>query len=98
MNNKKQVPSYQLDAEEKEILQAFEKGNLKSNLEDRKELKTIEEAARNTITKNRRINIRLPDADIKRIKKKAAESGIPYQTLIGSILHQYASGKLTVTI
>ena len=98
MEKKKQSPSYKMDAEEKEILHAFEKEELKSNLKNRNELKTIEDAARNTLLKNQRINIRLPDTDLKKIKERAAENGIPYQTLIGTILHQYAVGKLTISV
>jgi len=90
--------SYRLDEEERQVLQAFEKGELISNLKDRKELEAIEAAAKNTINKNKRVNIRLPEADLKKIKEKASQSGIPYQTLIGAVLHQYAADKLTIAI
>lgn len=82
-----------LDEEEKLILDAFESGQLRSvdNLADAKN--TIMDAVINT-QKKRAISIRLADVDIRRIRAKALEEGIPYQTLIGSIVHKYASGKM----
>lgn len=83
-----------LDAEEKDWLESFERGEWKTvdNLEEvRKEL---QEAARNTLRKNKRINIRLSAKDLNDIQVSAAREGIPYQTLISSIIHKYASGLL----
>ena len=90
--------SYELDPEEQEILEAFEKGELKSNIKDPKELEEIIMAAKSTLKKNARINIRLSEIDLMKIKAKAHESGIPYNTLIGAVLHQYANGKLSAAI
>lgn len=83
----------QLDEEESLILDAFERGQLKSvdNLTDTKKL--ILNAAKNT-QKKRAISIRLADTDIRKIRAQALEEGIPYQTFIGSILHKYVSGKI----
>jgi predicted DNA binding CopG/RHH family protein len=50
--------------------------------------------AKNTLRKDQRMNIRISKADLNRIKAKAAEEGIPYQTLVASIIHKYVSGKL----
>ena len=82
-----------LDEEESLILDTFESGKLQSvkNLADAK--KMVLNAAKNT-QKKRAISIRLADIDIRRIREKALEEGIPYQTLIGSIIHKYASGKI----
>lgn len=82
---------YQLDEEEQEILEAFERGELKSvkNLTQAK--KEAIEAARNTLKKTKNINIRLTERDLHKLKVKAAEEGIPYQTLASSILHKYSS-------
>jgi len=84
--------------EEQAILDAFEKGELipvENHEEKRRELI---EAARNMSAKTKRISIRLPEQDLEKLKVKAAETGIPYQTLIGSLIHQYATGRLAVRI
>lgn len=81
---------YQLDPEE-EILKAFEEGKLVRSKNFDKEKKMLEEAARNTLNKAKNINIRLSEKDLHKIKVKAAEDGIPYQTLVGSILHRFAN-------
>ncbi len=53
--------------------------------------------ARSTRTKNTRINIRLASSDLKILKTKALEEGVPYQTLVSSVLHKYAKEKLVET-
>ena len=91
--------TYNLNDEEKQILEAFEKGELRSNLKDpEKDLAEVIKAAENTLKKNRTINIKLSEVDFIKIKSKAHENGIPYQTLIGAILHQYANNRLTAAI
>jgi len=83
-----------LDKEEKDILESFEKGEWES-IEDFKERKSrYSKYARNTILKNKRINIRISERDLANLKAKSLEEGIPYQTLITSILHKFISGKL----
>ena len=82
-----------LDAYEAEILEAFEKGELRS-VATRDELARIREAARATAAKDRRVNIRLTSGDLADIQARALEEGIPYQTLIASVLHKYVSGRL----
>jgi len=84
----------QLDAEEKDWLESVERGEWKTvdNLEETKAM--LSEAARNTLRKNKRINIRLSAKDLGDIQTAAIEEGIPYQTLISSIIHKYASGAL----
>jgi predicted DNA binding CopG/RHH family protein len=52
----------------------------------------------NTMRKNRKINIRISENDLSALQRKAAREGIPYQTLIGSVLHKYASGFLKDSI
>lgn len=79
---------YELDPEEEEILKAFEEGKLVRAKDFQKQKKLLEEAARNTLNKTRNINIRLSERDLARLKRKAAEEGIPYQTLASSILHK----------
>ncbi len=52
------------------------------------------EIARNTLKKNQRMNIRISKSDLNRIKARAAEEGLPYQTLVASVIHKYVSGSL----
>lgn len=82
---------YELTKEEQELLDAFENGEFKSmpNLEEEK--KRFQQIARNTLNKLRNINIRLSEKDLIKLKRKAAEDGIPYQTLASSILHRFAN-------
>ncbi len=84
-----------LDKEEKELLKSLERDEWESveNLDD--EIQKHREIAKNTLKKDQRINIRLSSNDLDSLKTTAAELGLPYQTLISSILHQYASGRLT---
>jgi predicted DNA binding CopG/RHH family protein len=90
--------TYKLDQEEQEILDAFDKGELKSSLKDPKELETVIMAAKSTLKRNKKVNVKVSEVDLMKIKAKAHENGIPYQTLIGAVLHQYANGKLTASI
>ena len=83
-----------IDDMELEILQAFENGKLKS-VATKSEFAKFKAAARATARKDRRVNIRLSSCDLSDIQVKALEQGIPYQTLIASVLHKYVTGKLT---
>lgn len=82
------------DSYETDILRAFEAGELES-VATKDELARIKAAARATGTKDRRVNIRLSSADLRDIQVAALREGMPYQTLIASILHKYVSGRLT---
>ncbi|MDY6905835.1 MAG: hypothetical protein SWH61_14250 [Thermodesulfobacteriota bacterium] len=79
-----------LDEYEKEILEAYEDGRLKPST-SQPDFQTV---ARETMKKNRKINIRISENDLAAIQRRAAREGIPYQTLMGSVLHKYASGFL----
>ena len=79
-----------LDDNEKEILEAYENGRLVAE----KPSFDYMAAARNTMKKNRKINIRISENDLSALQRRAAREGIPYQTLIGSVLHKFASGFL----
>ena len=83
-----------LDEEEEEILSSFEKGEWKTVKNVEKEKENAQKIAANTLSKNVRINIRLTSNDLYNIKQIAAFEGMPYQTLIASVLHKYASGHL----
>ena len=82
-----------IDAYEHEVLIAFEKGQLKS-VATKAELAKFKAAARATAIKDRRVNIRLSSGDLSDIQVKALEEGVPYQTLIASVLHKYVTGRL----
>jgi predicted DNA binding CopG/RHH family protein len=85
---KKKNSILEFDENEKEILNAYENGALiqsKSHTDYR-------EIARNTLKKNKKINIRISENDLTLLQRKAAREGIPCQTLIGSVLHKFASG------
>ncbi len=89
------MKSYELDHEEQELLQSLENDEWESveNLKD--EIRLHQDIAKNTLRKDKRINIRLSSNDLEALKTNAVELGLPYQTLVSSILHQYASGRLT---
>ena len=82
-----------VDAYEQEILTAFDKGMLKS-VATKAELEKFKAAARATAVKDKRVNIRLSSIDLGDIQVKALMEGVPYQTLIASVLHKYVSGRL----
>ena len=83
----------EVDAYELEILKAFESGQLKS-IASKSELAKFKTAARASAIKDKRVNIRLSSVDLTDIQVKAMEEGVPYQTLITSVLHKYVTGKL----
>jgi predicted DNA binding CopG/RHH family protein len=74
-----------VDEYELEVLEAYEKGHLKS-IATKTELAKLRAAARAIATKDRRVNIRLSAGDVRDIQVKALEEGVPYQTLIASVL------------
>ncbi len=82
---------YRLTKEEQKILDEVERGEWKSIPNFKEEKKRFQQVARNTLNKTRNINIRLSERDLSRLKRKAAEEGIPYQTLASSILHKAAA-------
>lgn len=81
---------FELDEEEKQLVAEFERGEWKpvSAKEFARFKKEAMEAARNTLNKTKNINIRLTERDLHKLKVKAMEEGIPYQTLASSILHK----------
>jgi predicted DNA binding CopG/RHH family protein len=83
-----------LNKEEKETLSAYEKRNMSSVPNVKKEINRYREYAKHTLQKNKRINIRISKRDLIHIQRKAVEEGLPYQTFISSILHKFISGNL----
>lgn len=84
-----------LDRYEKQILSAFEAGTLKSTVTSEAALRRYREYARATLSKNKCVNIRLSTPDLSEIQARAAEEGVPYQTLIAYCISswQAASSK-----
>lgn len=78
---------------EKEILESLDRNEWKSVI-NKSSRKAFTEYAQNTLVKDKRINIRMNEKDLKKLKAKAAEEGIPYQTLISSLIHKYVTGKI----
>lgn len=82
-----------LTKEEKDLLDSVERGEWRRIPDFEKESKRYQESARATLRKDRRVNIRVTERDLIRIQKKAVEEGLPYQTLISSVLHKYINGR-----
>ncbi|MEX0386667.1 antitoxin [Spiribacter onubensis] len=85
---------HRYDDEELEILQAEEAGALKSVDDSEQRIEAHQRAANETFKKDQRLNIRISSRDLKNLKARALEEGIPYQTLAASLLHKYVSGQL----
>jgi len=84
-----------IDQEEKDLMESVERDEWQSVKNFDRERKKAIAAARNTLKKDKRINLRLSHKDYHQIQIKAIEEGIPYQTLISSIVHKYVNGSLT---
>jgi len=84
----------ELDKEESEILKAFESGKVKRSKDAAETRERHQQYAAAMFKKDARINIRLPSKDLRGLQKKALAEGIPYQTLVASILHKYVEGRL----
>jgi len=83
-----------LSKEENELLGSVERGEWKSVSHFEKEKKSAMLAARETLKKNKRVNIRISQSDLEYLQRRAYEEGIPYQTLMTSVLHKFAHGRL----
>ena len=85
-----------LDREERELHESIEDGGWKTVPNFEEEKRKLQTAARYSIEqrKKKALNVRLGEGDIEIIKRKAARKGLPYQTLISSVIHQYATNQL----
>lgn len=84
----------QLDEEEREILESYERGEWVSVPDEAAAIARHRAVAANTLRKDRRVNIRITSDDLAALQTIALEEGIPYQTLMSSILHKYVTGRL----
>ncbi|MCX6579715.1 MAG: CopG family antitoxin [Candidatus Aminicenantes bacterium] len=96
--SEKEKQALQLDEEEIEILEAFEEGKLEKIDMSEDEIEDLKIAARETLSENNRISVRIPERDLRKIKERAQVNGIPYQFLITAVLHQYAEGKISAAL
>ena len=84
----------QLDKEEKDILESYERGEWKSVKNLKQKIQKHREYARQTLKKDKRVNIRISSMVLEELQTRAVEDGMPYQTLISSILHRFVTGRL----
>ena len=83
-----------LTKEEKEILDSFERGEWVPVTDLSKRKKELAEYARNTLRKDKRLNIRISERDLIELQRKAVKEGLPYQTYVSSIIHKFINGML----
>ena len=83
-----------LNKEEKQLLDSLESGEWESVPRLRSEIRKHGQYAKNTMRKDKRVNIRISSRDLEQLQIMAIEDGIPYQTLMSSILHRFLTGKL----
>jgi predicted DNA binding CopG/RHH family protein len=86
-------PKQKLNSEEQEILSAFEAGKLKSVSNIKTEKKRLQNLAKAHGLKNRRVSLRMSEWDFTRIQEEALKEGLPYQSLLSSIIHKYLTGQ-----
>jgi predicted DNA binding CopG/RHH family protein len=80
-----------LNQEDQELLEAFEAGEYESDLKDERRTQ-LAKLAGDAIRKDKRINIRISSRDLEALQRRAMEEGLPYQSLVSSVLHKYVSG------
>lgn len=83
------------DKEERELIDAYERSEFNPVKNQKAAKQAAAETAKRYMRKDARINIRLSTADLEMLKRRAAEEGLPYQSLIASVLHKYVSGSNT---
>jgi predicted DNA binding CopG/RHH family protein len=87
------MKNVKLSKDEKQLLKAIEAGEFESVLTKKRRAELVS-TAKDTVRKDKRINIRISNRDLKAVQLKASEEGIPYQTLVSSVIHKYISGSL----
>ena len=87
-----------LDDEEKDILESYERGEWVPVKNAKKEIKKLQQYARNTLQKDKRINIRMSSKDLDQVQVIAVQEGIPYQTLVSSIIHKYRRQEMRTNV
>jgi len=85
-----------LDNEEKQLVDNFEKNEFVSIANLKSSKAEYKKHAKNTLNKSKNINLRLTEKDLLKVKRKAVRNGIPYQTLLSSLIHQYADDTVSI--
>ena len=83
-----------LTNEEKMLLRSVEKGEWRSIPHLKTEIKRYQKMAKSSLKKDARVNIRIPESDLEGMRRRAFEEGLPYQTLMASVIHKYVTGRL----
>ena len=83
-----------LDNYEKELMEALESDNIQPAKNVKKEIEKHQAYAKNTLKKDKRVNIRISSKDLEEIQITAVKQGLPYQTFMSSVLHKYVTGQL----
>jgi len=83
-----------LTEEEQKILDSFERGEWVPVKDLSRRKRELIRYARNTLKKDKRLNIRISERDLSELQKKAVSEGLPYQTFVSSVIHKYVNGKL----
>ena len=94
MNLKRKSVGRKEAVDEERLLAQYERGELRSSVRGPEDLRRFQRAARATLAKNRRLNIRLSSPVLEGLQARAAAEGLPYQTLIASVLHKFVTGRL----
>ena len=93
MTNRPKTPPY-FDEEEQELMEAVERGEFQPSKDAAERIAILKKAAIDSVNEREAKNIRFYKRDLQRMRVIAAQKGIPYQTLISSVIHQYATGQL----
>lgn len=88
------MKKHKLNHEEQEILTAFERGELSPTVDSQDQVKRLTKIFKAAGNKSKRVSLRMHEWDYIRAKELALQDGLPYQTLLSSILHKYFTGKL----
>ena len=86
--------NHNLSEEERDILPSFERDELTTAADAEREMESAQEAARKTFNKTRQVHLRVTERDFNLALSRAREEGMPYQTLLSSVIHKYLSGRL----
>jgi predicted DNA binding CopG/RHH family protein len=82
-----------IDEEEKDLIRSMEDDEWTEVGDNDRQKRQAQEYAEATIRKDKRMNIRISERDLRNLKKRALEEGIPYQTMVSMILHKYLTGR-----
>jgi len=91
------MPKMKLDPDEQQLIDSFDRGEWKPVANRGQELARHAQYAKNTLAKDKRVNIRISSKDLEELQAIAVEDGLPYQTLIASVLHRFVAGRFVET-